>query len=247
MQIRIKSNSQVVLCSAIVVAMCVAVPTVLLRFFMPPFFPFFVQVPLYTIGILIPLLIAFPLAVFGLYMLKMLNRTVDTLDNFIKFDHLTGLLSRSYFLSSAEQARAAGGHFLMIDADHFKRINDTYGHDGGDEALKAIARLTIQAAGSGLAGRLGGEEFAIYLPGATAEQARQTAIGLGALLRNHMLVLSGRQVTLTASIGIAADPPASTLAQTMKAADTALYAAKSAGRDRYIFAGQENVVQIAAA
>ena len=206
-----------------------------------------VKLPIYLTRIAVPVLIVTPLALMVLVMFLRINQTtarldatIARLDAHVKFDSLTGLLARGYFLSAVEQARGCGGYFLMIDADHFKSINDNHGHHGGDAALLLLARVTMQAAGEkGLAGRLGGEEFGIYMPGVTAAQAELLAAGLGAAVRNQNLELNGKRVPLTVSVGVARDEAGAPLSVVMNSEpDEALYQAKAAGRDRFIFASR---------
>ena len=91
-----------------------------------------------------------------------------------RFDGLTGLLTRAYLLGQVRDHlnQHRSGAFLMVDADNFKLINDTFGHDVGDEALKRLADI-LRAAVShdALVGRLGGEEFGVFLPGANDADA----------------------------------------------------------------------------
>lgn len=128
---------------------------------------------------------------------------------------------------------------LMIDIDHFKRINDTYGHRVGDRCLQAMASLLQQVARrpSDVAARYGGEEFAILLPDVGLQDATVIADGLCVKVREHSFEVGlDHPLTLTVSIGVAARIPeagrrADSLVDT---ADLALYAAKQAGRDRVI-------------
>jgi diguanylate cyclase (GGDEF)-like protein len=236
MALRITNWKHVIGYAALVILLTASAPAALLAHFLPPM-PLFLAVPIYVTGIAVPVLIVVPLATCSLYMFKLINATIDRLDNHVKFDHLTGLLSRGYFLGSVEQSRKRGGYFLMIDADHFKKINDTHGHETGDEALRLLAQVTAHhAATAGLAGRLGGEEFAVYLPGASQAQAVLFAATLGSDIRGQSLVSESGRVQLTVSIGLAEDRRESSLAQVMKAADQALYAAKAQGRDRHVLA-----------
>ena len=108
----------------------------------------------------------------------------------------------------------------MIDADHFKAINDTHGHDVGDEALKKIAEVLRKGLDTGaLIGRLGGEEFGIFLPGATEVEAVAAADTLCALMRREAKVIAGKELNLTLSIGCALHRDKDTLEATMKLAD----------------------------
>ncbi len=235
MQLRVKSWRHIFIYSTLITVLAVSVPliTVTLALWQ---LPLMMKLPILAIAGVIPLFIAFPVSVFALYILKIVYQTVDALDNYVKFDHLTGLLTRGYFLSSVEMQRNKGGYFLLFDADRFKSINDTYGHDQGDEVLKYLARNILQATGNiGVCGRLGGEEFAVYLPGAPRQQAQLLAAGIGSALRSQTINLSGTPVTVTVSIGVAEDRPGEALAQVMKRADLCLYAAKHGGRDRFVF------------
>lgn len=142
-------------------------------------------------------------------------------------DPLTGLLNRRSFLAQAI-GRAGVQTLLILDLDHFKQVNDTLGHDGGDEVLRVVARtLRTIAPHSALIARFGGEEFAIVT--AMDEPVDPNAI-LGRLRATRMPF----DLRVTASIGTATGPLAaeSDWKSLYRAADTALFAAKSAGRDR---------------
>ncbi len=246
MQLRVKTWRHIFIYSTLITTLAVMVPLVTVSLALWHI-PLHFKLPILGIAGVIPLFIAFPVSVFALYILMLVYRTVDALDAYVKFDHLTGLLTRSYFMSSVEMQRSRGGFFLLFDADRFKSINDTYGHDQGDEVLKYLARTVLQATGThGICGRLGGEEFAVYLPGASREQSQLLASGIGATLRSQTINLADTLVTVTVSIGIAEDRPGDALAQVMKRADLCLYAAKHGGRDRFVFDLPENERAIAA-
>lgn len=146
-------------------------------------------------------------------------------------DGLTGVANRRRFDEALEEACAEASEsgtslsLVLIDLDHFKRLNDTRGHHAGDEALRAVASILAEQTESrgGLAARFGGEEFAWLLPGLTVEAALAEAEALRIRIRDSAIV--------TASLGVAAGvtitPPA-----LVAAADAALYRAKSGGRDR---------------
>lgn len=186
---------------------------------------------------LIPLLITPPLAIIVLNLFRVQTLTIDKVDHYVRYDTLTGVLTRAYLLGKTREAMTRGGAFLMIDADHFKAINDTHGHDVGDEALKRIAEVLRKALDTdALIGRLGGEEFGIFLPGASDVQAVAAAETLCALMRKEGRIIAGKELNLTVSIGCALHRDENSLETTIKLADSALYHAKRGGRDRYFLA-----------
>ena len=159
-------------------------------------------------------------------------------------DQLTGLHNRRYMTGqlTALVARAAQGGepvaALLVDLDHFKKINDSFGHDVGDEVLREFAvRLATNVRAADLPVRYGGEEFVVIMPGASLEAAERTAERIrlhvsGAPIR----VAGGSEVlSVTISIGVAATKgPGDTPEALLKRADQALYEAKSSGRNRVI-------------
>ena len=156
-------------------------------------------------------------------------------------DALTGLLNRRAFMERGSALLEAGWRqgspvsVLMIDADHFKAINDGFGHQTGDAVLRALAGILGSSVRScDLLGRLGGEEFAMILPGTDGGGAEQVAERLLADVRAARVPVpgSGRELTVTVSIGITVSRHRCRLDDLLAAADRALYAAKSAGRNR---------------
>ena len=151
-------------------------------------------------------------------------------------DALTGLFNRRYLDEvlprSLERAASERGALsaVMLDIDHFKQINDRYGHEEGDRVLEILGRLLLERTRPGdIACRYGGEEFVVILPGASLDVARTRAEGL----LTAFLALSteqGHPVTLSA--GVAAFPlHGETEDELLRSADEALYAAKLAGRN----------------
>jgi diguanylate cyclase (GGDEF)-like protein len=122
---------------------------------------------------------------------------------------------------------------MMIDIDHFKRLNDRFGHATGDEALCVFAATAQQALRDhDIMGRLGGEEFALVLPGTDLEGALQAAERLRIAVAAAVLPTSGSQYSMTVSIGVVVIDPNEHIKSALARADHALYAAKSAGRNR---------------
>ncbi|WP_020655866.1 GGDEF domain-containing protein [Massilia niastensis] len=154
-------------------------------------------------------------------------------------DSLTGLPNRHAFLERAEHARLAAQRLrqplalMMIDIDHFKQLNDRWGHASGDEALGVFARTAREVMrGHETIGRLGGEEFAMILPGAAIDAAVQAAQRLRLAVRSATVITSGPAYTMTVSIGVVVLDPNEDLSTALARADHALYAAKRDGRDR---------------
>jgi diguanylate cyclase (GGDEF)-like protein len=150
--------------------------------------------------------------------------------------------NRRYFVEVAERelerARRHGAalSLVMMDIDHFKNVNDVYGHPTGDLALKAVGSMLGATTRLGdLAFRLGGEEFAVLLMGMGHDGAMGRAATGRSTLAQMTVPADGTTLRLTASFGVATfAQQAGTLVELMKLADTRLYRAKSLGRDRVI-------------
>lgn len=124
---------------------------------------------------------------------------------------------------------------IMIDLDHFKRINDTWGHHAGDAVLVAASKIMMENARQyDEVGRYGGEEFAVLLPGVTVEQACAIAERLRIRISKTTVVVDDTRIDVTASLGVACYPSAGidSMNDLLKAADAALYRAKANGRNR---------------
>lgn len=155
-------------------------------------------------------------------------------------DAKTGLLNAVAWQREADgwvrRARRAGvpAAVLLMDIDHFKRVNDRYGHLAGDDLLAATASTLISHVRAGdVLGRFGGEEFVALLPGAGQEQACWIAERLRERVRASAIPSLGAEATVTVSIGVAAlGRDGNELFELLAAADAALYRAKQAGRDR---------------
>jgi len=157
-------------------------------------------------------------------------------------DDLTGVHNRRHFVAVAEheleRARRHGStlSLVMMDVDHFKNVNDAYGHLTGDAALTAVGSMLGATTRVGdLACRLGGEEFAVLLIGMGHEGAIERAETWRSTLAGMTILADGTALKLTASFGVATFPEqAGTLSELMRVADTRMYRAKSQGRDRVI-------------
>jgi len=156
-------------------------------------------------------------------------------------DSLTGLLHRRRFTALGEEAVTKAGDgeeiwILMMDIDYFKRINDTYGHAAGDVAIRDFARITNQAISEqAIVGRMGGEEFAVLLPGATMDDAIRLAETIRRETARNQTVCDQEKFRFTASIGVAKWLPEEiTIEPALDRADQALYSAKTYGRNRVV-------------
>jgi len=159
-------------------------------------------------------------------------------------DVLTGLWNRGALMEllnhELDRSRRANAPtaVLMLDLDHFKQINDTYGHLAGDAVLKEAAqRLTRAIRYYDCAGRYGGEEFLVVLPGCDRGQTQNTAERIRSEIGGSPVLAAGAKISFTASIGATVAVGGSgSPAEILAAADTALYEAKNAGRDRTVLA-----------
>jgi diguanylate cyclase (GGDEF)-like protein/PAS domain S-box-containing protein len=157
-------------------------------------------------------------------------------------DHLTGIANRRTFFEAAEveltrwQRAPRPLSLLLLDADHFKLVNDRYGHPAGDAVLRDLA-LTLSATfrDVDVVARVGGEEFAVLLPSTAVAGALAVATRLLARLAQRVVEVDGERITYTVSGGIATmEEGVSGLDALMKRADEALYAAKNAGRNQVV-------------
>ncbi len=156
-------------------------------------------------------------------------------------DSLTGLFNRRFFrgrcISELARARRAGTSvgILMVDVDHFKRVNDSLGHQAGDDVLRAVAdALAATVRGEDVVARYGGEEFAVLLPETDVEGARRAAERFCQRLAARPIETVAGTVTVTATVGVVATTIAdsTTIDELVSVADAALYRGKNAGRNR---------------
>ncbi len=183
---------------------------------------------------ILSILLAIPLA-------RMAVRDVGSLHTAAHRDSLTGLLNRRTFekhgatmVANARRRRRSVGA-LMVDIDHFKDLNDTYGHHAGDEILEAVAgRISHSVAKTDLVARLGGDELALLLDGADLAATRSVAARLKNAVTATPISTHRGPVYVTVSIGASATDTMdrARFEDVLKAADRALYASKRAGRDR---------------
>ena len=187
---------------------------------------FAIELVLYAVG-----------TVFVIFMLVS-ERTVTAHKNAASMDPLTGMFNRRGFAEATSRVierEANGGRpvtVMIFDIDHFKSINDRFGHPAGDEILKLFAAVVVNSLRiSDLSGRIGGEEFAALLP-CSLEEAVIVAERVREAFEGSGIVDDTGAVATTVSIGVAGGPAGTELEVLLAAADTALYQAKRSGRNR---------------
>ena len=185
-----------------------------------------------TYAFFLSIICHFAIALFALVLVKeraeaALRRSADT-------DALTGVGNRRWFLAHLPKSSWQGDCLIVMDLDHFKRINDRYGHHTGDQVLLAFADLVQKNLRRGDSfARLGGEEFGLYLPRTNKAQAFAIAERLRRAVEDLQVVSNGQTVAVSVSIGLtAASGTERSWEDLFNRADAALYAAKRGGRNR---------------
>jgi diguanylate cyclase (GGDEF)-like protein len=198
-----------------------------------PFEPSLMQTTAFAVAAVFPVV-----ATLG-FLLMCNDRLYRQLEQQATIDALTGISNRRALGEraapkiAAAQQRGESLALLMIDADHFKRINDAHGHECGDEALRTLARVLQKSLGENrLVGRLGGEEFVAVLRNTDEPAAMAHAEALRAAVEQTQFEVEGSPVALRVSVGVAMIEPDDDFARLLRRADQALYAAKQAGRNR---------------
>jgi diguanylate cyclase (GGDEF)-like protein len=192
--------------------------------------------------IFIPCVLCPPFFSFLTWKIRQLEVAKKKLEELATIDSLTKVLNRGAFtervgrgLQGLAGENAASGALLIIDVDHFKTVNDRFGHGVGDDALCLIIDLISKAAREmDLVGRLGGEEFGVFVPWVDRVGAHQIADRICHSIEAVDFRPDGEPHRLSVSIGIAMSGSNKKMAELFKAADTALYAAKHAGRNRVV-------------
>ncbi len=188
--------------------------------------------------VMLEFLIALLFMAFGTLMLAN-EFTTNELRQLAEIDSLTSIFNRRAFFTLLNKAlhhsqrTGMGLAVLVVDLDHFKSINDTYGHQGGDEVLRHFVQTATQCLRQqDVMGRLGGEEFAIFLPGVDAKGAQVVAERLRAAVASRPAALQQGSHALTISLGLTLCVPGDTPDTALHRADQAMYQAKERGRNR---------------
>jgi len=179
-----------------------------------------------------------------------ITQNIESLNNIAQIqyaantDYLTELSNRRAFISNAEQRieeyvkRNVPYCLAMLDIDYFKKVNDNYGHEIGDQVLKVLALYMRKHFGAGLTARLGGEEFAVVLHGLDSDQLYNKLDDFRRDIAVSTLPAGDAQISITISIGVIFDSKNS-LSKQMSEADNALYLAKDHGRNQIVISGSE--------
>lgn len=184
----------------------------------------------------VALLVTIPADIILILLARSMTRQRDALDQLAHKDHLTGLSNRRHFedqVSVLFEGVGMSGVLLLIDVDHFKQVNDQFGHDVGDQVLSDLGRaLSSGLCGQDVLGRLGGEEFAVFLPHAGVDGALVVAERLRGLVERMVITTQQYEVSVTISLRVASTDQSATYQALYRAADEALYAAKRNGRNQ---------------
>lgn len=197
--------------------------------------------------------VALPFSIFVFLLLARSDMAAGHFRLLSRTDHLTGLLNKGAFIDTLEdRSKKHSGTMdsralLTIDLDHFKQINDAYGHDGGDAVLRQIADLFHSSLRAhDVVARLGGEEFAIALSRSTARETWDVAQRLCQKVEQNIFEYEGQEIRLTISIGIVCYGGDVNLETVMRQADQLTYQSKKDGRNRISCVKEQFGLQIAA-
>jgi diguanylate cyclase (GGDEF)-like protein len=198
-----------------------------------------VEATLYVANLAIPICVLF---ISNYYYRHASTALEQRLDELASHDSLTGLLNRRRMLERLRERRAEFDRrqrpfaLVMADIDHFKRINDTHGHDAGDKVLCELARtLSLHLREEDVLCRWGGEEFLLLLSEANLEATSVVAEKLRRVVEQHDFEVGGQRMPLTMTFGVSVYDGSQTLDQAIHSADEALYRGKATGRNRVEF------------
>jgi diguanylate cyclase len=193
------------------------------------------------VDIFVPIGLAVPMLLFLTIKMRELAIAHFEIAKLASMDSLTSVLNRGAFTALVEgylhqvrrQELEVGGALLVVDADNFKSINDRFGHDRGDEALQIIARsIRGMLRSADIVGRMGGEEFAVFLPGSSAVQADTVAERIRTAVASAAFEPNGKRADLSVSVGGAVFEQRLPFTELFRLADQQLYVAKNSGRNR---------------
>lgn len=183
-------------------------------------------------------LVTIPTCIFIGMKMRQIQELSDELQRLVNHDRLTDVATRDHFFQRMAD-RDEAGVCLMIDIDHFKSVNDTHGHLVGDRVILSVAQSMQRCVrDEDVVSRFGGEEFLIYLNGLSLSAGRRVAERMRHVIAEQPVVFGDSTVNVTVSIGAALLPLEEDVERAIKSADTALYQAKSEGRNRTVMADE---------
>ena len=181
--------------------------------------------------------VSFPISLFFMFQMLKNFRLSQELQRLVDRDRLTDVATRDFFFSRMEQHPDAYGVSLMVDIDHFKRINDTYGHIAGDLVIATVARcLDEHTREDDIVCRYGGEEFVLFLYDSQRDEGYHVAERIRRSIAELPIAFEGLDISATVSIGGSLKDRLVDIDIAISAADEALFRAKSEGRNKTVFA-----------
>jgi len=237
-------HGRVVLATVLVTLACIAVSATLALTGVTPYDVQHLGQLLFTV-VLVPIAMAVPVMYFLMSKLRELAIAHERLTVYAATDALTQVMNRAAFSTLVEaylkevhnHEDKTRGALLIIDADNFKAVNDNFGHEFGDRALVTIATsIKAMLRAPDIVGRLGGEEFGVFLPGASPDQAQIVAERIRQNVSNAIFEPSGKAHRLSVSVGGAVFESRLSFVELFRLADQQLYRAKQSGRDRVFVA-----------
>jgi diguanylate cyclase (GGDEF)-like protein len=197
---------------------------------------------IYLFTFIVPLVVAPPIAYWLANLIYEITRLGEEIERIAYADDLTGIANRRAFFEKAPDLIAQSTEsedsisVILIDIDHFKKINDTYGHKAGDAMLILVADILTQSMRDtiGIVGRIGGEEFALVIVHKNSSYVVALADQIRLNIKNASINIRNTLISTTASIGLARHVSGTDLDHTLLCADKALYLAKNTGRDRIV-------------
>lgn len=179
--------------------------------------------------------IAIPVSLGVALILRRCMRLAKELTRLVNRDRLTDVATRDFFFAQFEMDPSAYGASLMIDIDHFKQVNDRYGHLAGDAVIAAVGKiLGAQLREQDIVCRFGGEEFLVYLHHATQDASLRIAERMRSAINGTVVDADGVHIEVTVSVGGSMKAEREEIDDAIKRADLCLYEAKAAGRNRTV-------------
>lgn len=186
--------------------------------------------------------VAFFISLFVMRQMLLNQRLTEELQRLLDRDRLTDAATRDFFFARMEADPAAYGVSLMVDIDHFKQVNDTYGHFAGDRVIAAVARILREnVRAEDVVCRFGGEEFVIFLQDRDRDQGFAAAERMREVVQAQQLKIGELTVGVTVSIGGSLKERVEDVTLSIQEADAALYRAKAMGRNRTVFGPTDGV------